>query len=268
MTHWQAGWSRQAPTPQDKVVGVAGTEIIKPPAGWLLDLPEARSMQADRDEPVYVGRQQGREVYVMELDPARVGQGYRRVTLREALLGSPQAPAEMLSMAFQVKQWRLDNRYCGRCGEPTGEHPLERARWCERCQIPWYPRLAPCVIVVIRKGEQVLLARSSRATSGYYSLIAGFVEPGETVEAAVAREVREETGFEVTNIRYHSSQPWPFPHQLMLGFFADYAGGDMVLQADELADAGWFYPGERPPIPPATTISGALIRAMEAEIRG
>lgn len=268
MTHWQAGWSRQSPSLQDRVVGVSGADIIKPPEGWLLDVLQARIMQTASDEAVYVGRQDGDNVYVMEMDSARVGPEHTRVTFRDALLAMEHAPVEMLSMAFQVKQWRLDNRYCGRCGQLTGEHPRERARWCDICKIPWYPRLAPCVIVAIRKNDQLLLARSSRSTTDYYSLIAGFVEPGETVEAAVVREVKEETGFDVSNIRYQNSQPWPFPHQLMLGFFADYGGGDMVLQADELADAGWYYPGERPRIPSAATISGALIRAMEAEIRG
>jgi NAD+ diphosphatase len=122
------------------------------------------------------------------------------------------------------------------------------------------------VIVVIRKGDQYLLARSSRITRHFYSLIAGFVEPGENLEQAVEREVKEETGLDVCNVRYQGSQPWPFPHQLMMGFFADYAGGELVLQEDELADAGWYAPGNTPPVPGTATIAGSLIRAMEKEI--
>jgi NAD+ diphosphatase len=99
-----------------------------------------------------------------------------------------------------------------------------------------------------------------------YSLIAGFVEPGESLEQAVAREVKEETGLQVSNIRYRLSQPWPFPHQLMAGFFADYESGELVLQQDELADAGWFVPGHTPPVPSLTTISGQLIHDMSEEI--
>ncbi|KXS50781.1 MAG: NADH pyrophosphatase, partial [Marinobacter sp. T13-3] len=108
----------------------------------------------------------------------------------------------------------------------------------------------------------------SRVTRNFYSLIAGFVEPGENLEQAVAREVKEETGLEVENIRYQASQPWPFPHQLMVGFFADYRSGELRLQEDELADAGWFTVEDHPPVPPSTTIAGRLIRAMKAEITG
>jgi NAD+ diphosphatase len=188
------------------------------------------------------------------------------VGLRDALILMESAPAELLSTGFQVLQWWHDHQYCGRCGSLTESHPQERALWCGSCSIPWYPRLAPCVIVVIRRDDRLLLARSSRIKRHFFSLIAGFVEPGENIEAAVAREVKEETGLDVTGIRYQHSQPWPFPHQLMLGFFADYAGGELVLQEDELAEADWYRPGDLPPVPPLTTIAGRLIRAMEQEI--
>ncbi|KPQ27812.1 MAG: NAD+ diphosphatase [Marinobacter excellens HL-55] len=124
------------------------------------------------------------------------------------------------------------------------------------------------MIVVIRRDDRFLLARSSRVTRNFYSLIAGFVEPGESLEQAVVREVKEETGLDVNNIRYQSSQPWPFPHQLMVGFIADYQGGELCLQEDELADAGWFCADDHPPIPPETTIAGRLISALKDEIAG
>nr|WP_297399049.1 NAD(+) diphosphatase [uncultured Marinobacter sp.] len=263
-TQWLPGWTPEPPTPGDLVLALSGAHVLKPVDGWLL--PWGREGKvATLGDPVSLGTVDGRTVYVTELDD--VGRDeLTKVPLREALLMMSDAPADMLSTGFQVWQWWRDHRFCGRCGAETGVHPRERAKWCEPCGIPWYPRLAPCVIVVIRRNEHFLLAKSSRNTRHFYSLIAGFVEPGESLEAAVRREVKEETGLEVDNVRYQASQPWPFPHQLMVGFFADYVAGDLVLQEDELADAGWYLPGDTPPVPPDTTIAGRLIRAMEREI--
>lgn len=264
MTQWQPGWTTAEPEPGDLILALSGQSVVKPDSGWLHD----RGSELFRPglvEAVSLGSLEDRRVYVTELAASQVA-GRELVPLRDALLMMPDAPAAILSTGFQVWQWWQDHRYCGRCGTTTGFHPRERAKWCEPCGIPWYPRLAPCVIVVIRRDDRLLLAKSSRVKRHFYSLIAGFVEPGESLEEAVQREVMEETGLEVTNIRYHASQPWPFPHQLMVGFFADYAAGELVLQADELADADWFLPGDTPPVPPESTISGRLIRAMEREI--
>jgi NAD+ diphosphatase len=217
-------------------------------------------------EPVFVDRFDDRDTYVLEVPSGASSAIGREMPLREALLSCPDAPANLIGTAVQVQHWWRDHRYCGRCGHQTVYHPVERARWCETCEVSWHARLAPCVIVVIRRGDRFLLARSSRARQYYFSLIAGFVEPGESAEEAVGREIMEETGLEVANIRYQASQPWPFPHQLMLGYFADYRSGELVLQEDELADADWFEPGKLPPVPPATTIAGRLINAMEREI--
>jgi NAD+ diphosphatase len=264
MTQWKPGWTNRAPEPDDLILALAGSGVVKPDNGWLHRRDSA--LFGDRlSGAVSLGTFDGRDVFVTELPESEV-EDKEIIPLRDALLMMNDAPADMLSTGFQVWQWWRDHRYCGRCGEETGFHPRERAKWCEPCGIPWYPRLAPCVIVVIRRDDRLLLARSSRVKRQFYSLIAGFVEPGESLEGAVCREVKEETGLDVTNVRYHASQPWPFPHQLMVGFFADYAGGDLVLQEDELADADWFLPGDTPPVPPETTIAGRLIRAMEKEI--
>ncbi|MDX1634070.1 MAG: NAD(+) diphosphatase [Marinobacter sp.] len=266
MTQWAAGWRREGPSVEDGVVALCDQAVVSRNGQWLLPWSEAGNWLDGDSEPVYVGRFEGRNVYVAEMSADAPFSASERVPLRDAVLTTASATAAMLSTAIQVQQGWRDHRYCGRCGRATGYHPAERARWCEHCRIPWYARLAPCVIVVIRRGDRFLLARSSRTRRYYYSLIAGFVEPGESAEEAVIREVLEETGLEVTNVRYRASQPWPFPHQLMLGYFADYAGGDLVLQEDELADAGWFEPGALPPVPPDTTIAGRLIQAMEREI--
>lgn len=267
MTQWISGWRTESPGADAWVVGMSKGSVLRRSKDWLLPWPDAQTALSEGSEPVYVGQWQDAPVYVAELEPEGLPDGVESIRLRDALLFEPQAPAEVLGLAYQVQQWWQDHRYCGRCGQPTGLHALERAKWCGDCQIPWYPRLAPCVIVVIRRGERMLLARSSRGKSPFFSLIAGFVEPGETLEGAVQREVKEETGLDVSGVRYCSSQPWPFPHQLMLGFFADYSGGELVLQEDELAEADWFLPTDLPPVPPETTIAGRLIRAMVDELQ-
>nr|WP_152206524.1 NAD(+) diphosphatase [Marinobacter changyiensis] len=267
MIEWVAGWSREAPEPDAGIVAMCEGSVLRSETGWLHVWSDTEAHLAEGAEPVYVGRLGDRPVYVAELAGPGQRPALEPVHLREVFLTADEATAAMVGTAAQVAQWWRDHRFCGRCGEPTGYHPSERARWCGGCNIPWYARVAPCVIVVIRREGQMLLARSVRAHTHFYSLIAGFVEAGESAEQAVAREVMEETGLQVTNIRYCRSQPWPFPHQLMLGFFADYVGGELVLQRDELVHADWFRPGELPPVPPDATIAGRLIRAMEEEIK-
>lgn len=266
MSQWTPGWSSSKPDPSDLILAIAEGQIVRPQEGWLHPWALVEPAITGGLGPVYVGELDHSSVYAVEVSAAAMGESSETVDLRDALILMDAAPAELLSTGFQVLQWWRDHQYCGRCGLVTENHPRERARWCERCSIPWYPRLAPCVIVVIRRDDRMLLARSSRTKRHFFSLIAGFVEPGENIEAAVAREVKEETGLNVTGIRYQHSQPWPFPHQLMLGFFADYAGGELVLQEDELAEADWYRPGELPPVPPLTTIAGRLIGSMEQEI--
>lgn len=260
---WKPGWTTATPEPGDLLLLVSGADILKPEEGWLVRRDDAR-IAGVGTEAVALGHAAGRGVYVTEVPEDTAG--FEPVNLRDAILMREQVPAALISTGFQVWQWWRDHRYCGRCGGETGFHPRERAKWCSTCNIPWYPRLAPCVIAVIRRGDRFLLAKNARVKRHFYSLIAGFVEPGESLEEAVSREVMEETGLSVSNVRYCESQPWPFPHQLMVGFFADYAGGELVLQEDELSDAGWYCPGDTPPVPPQTTIAGRLIRLMEQEI--
>ncbi|MBE0485181.1 NAD(+) diphosphatase [Marinobacter sp.] len=263
---WVPGWTEDAPVEGDLLLAFSGSNILKPGDGWFLRWG-APEMGSSRPEALALGHWHGQRLFVSTLPDSGMP-GLETVTLRDALLLCPEAPTDLLSTGFQVWQWWQDHRYCGRCGKPTQPHASERARWCGHCHVPWYPRIAPCVIVIIRREDRFLLARSSRVTRNFYSLIAGFVEPGESLEQAVAREVKEETGLDVCNVRYQSSQPWPFPHQLMMGFVADYQGGELCLQQDELADAGWFSADDHPPIPPETTIAGRLIGAVKADIAG
>jgi NAD+ diphosphatase len=156
--------------------------------------------------------------------------------------------------------WDQTHRFCGRCGEPTVHAPSERAKLCPKCGLLSFPRLSPAVIMLIQRGDEFLLARNPNFPEAFYSVLAGFVEPGESLEEAVAREVREEVGLEVTDIRYFSSQPWPFPHSLMIGFTCTYAGGDIVPQPDEIVHAAWFSRnGELPRLPGKLSIARKLI---------
>lgn len=161
--------------------------------------------------------------------------------------------------AVQLVEWYRTTRFCGRCGSPTEPVPGERARRCPDCGLLAFPRLAPAVITLIEREGEALLARGQAFPVPMYSCIAGFVEPGETLEQAVHREVREEVGVEVTELRYVSSQPWPFPHSLMLGFEATWAGGEIVIDEREIADAQWFRPDALPMVPPALSIARTLI---------
>jgi len=161
--------------------------------------------------------------------------------------------------ARQVLDWDQNHQHCGRCGTKTVPHDRDRAKLCPECGHTQYPRISPCIIVLVTKGEEVLLARSSNFPPGMFSTLAGFVEPGETLETAVHREISEEVGIKVRNLEYMGSQPWPFPHSLMVGFHAEYAGGDIILEDDEIDEAGWWHISQLPMIPPKGSISHELI---------
>ncbi|MEY4158205.1 MAG: pyrophosphatase [Actinomycetota bacterium] len=165
--------------------------------------------------------------------------------------------------AVQLVEWARTHRFCGRCGEATKRLDNERAMRCPACGLSAFPRLAPAIITLVTRGdgddEEALLARGVQWKQPMYSCLAGFVEPGETLEEAVVRETLEEVGVTVGNVRYIRSQPWPFPHSLMLGFRADWLHGDIVCDPVEIADAQWFRRDEIPMIPPGISIARRLI---------
>ena len=164
--------------------------------------------------------------------------------------------------AVQITAWDRTHRFCGRCAQPTHALADERARQCPQCGLTVHPRLAPAVIVLVERADgRALLARNVSFPEPFYSCLAGFVEPGETLEGAVRREVLEEVGIEVRDLRYFASQPWPFPHSLMIGFFAEYASGDLCPDGHEIADASWFSTGALPKLPGDISIARALIEA-------
>jgi NAD+ diphosphatase len=162
--------------------------------------------------------------------------------------------------AVQIVEWDRTHRFCGRCGTATARAEGERAKSCPACGLLAFPRVSPAIIVRVTRGDEILLARGRRwAHEVMYSVLAGFVDPGESLEECVAREVHEEVGIEVRDLRYFGSQPWPFPHSLMVGFTAEYAGGEITVEDEELIDAQWFSVDDLPPIPPRISIARRLI---------
>jgi NAD+ diphosphatase len=173
--------------------------------------------------------------------------------------------------AVQIVGWDRTHRYCGRCGTPTVPVPGERVRRCPNCDLHAYPRVSPAIIVLITRGEhdeRALLAWGTRRQQQFYSTLAGFVEAGETLEEALVREIKEEVGIDVRDVRYFGSQAWPFPHQLMIGYRARYAGGELMLQGLEIRDARWFTPEEIDTVTAVRgpfSIAGKLIDGWIAE---
>lgn len=163
--------------------------------------------------------------------------------------------------ATQLLDWQNHHRFCGRCGTPTAIKADELAMQCPGCSLLAYPRISPAVMVLVRDGDKLLLGRSPHFKPGVFSALAGFVEPGETLEECAAREVREEVGVDIANLRYFSSQPWPFPNSLMIAFFADYAGGEIAPDTQEIEAAGWFGSDALPILPEPISISRRLIEA-------
>jgi NAD+ diphosphatase len=171
--------------------------------------------------------------------------------------------------AVQLVEWERTHRFCGRCATPTEPTAGERARRCPACGLLAFPRLAPAIIVLVERDDgRALLARGRAFPVPMYSCLAGFVEPGETLEEAVHREVFEEVGLEIDDVHYWSSQPWPFPHSLMLGFNARYARGDLALEEKEIVDAQWYRHDDLPQIPPGMSIARRLIDDWVARCRG
>jgi len=181
------------------------------------------------------------------------------VPLREAYLLLDEALCQSANRAKQLLQWREDHRFCGHCGTIMEFYDNNRAKHCPACQLTQYPRIAPCIMVAISRGQEILLARSPHFPPGIFSVLAGFVEPGETLEACVEREVYEEVGLKINNIRYVASQPWPFPHQLMLGFQAEYAEGEITIDQVEIEEAKWFKKDTLPPLPAPFSLAYRLI---------
>ena len=209
---------------------------------------------------IFLGSLAGRHVWAVDVDHLEDDGGSLDLF---SLYGSvDETMWRVAGRAVQLVEWRRTHRFCGRCATPTEEAPGERAVKCPACGLLAFPRLAPAVIMLVERDDgRALLARNAMFPMKMFSCLAGFVEPGETLEDAVRREILEEVAIEVADVGYRGSQPWPFPHQLMIGFGARYVSGDIVVDGTEIAEADWFAPDDLPNVPPAgMSIAGTLIQ--------
>ena len=184
---------------------------------------------------------------------------YSRQELRQFYAEHDEETASKVFRAKALSEWRKKTVFCPRCGARLVESKDFTAMQCPDCGELLFPRIDPCIIVLVRKGEKILLARHAQRNQDIYACLAGFVEAGETIENAVRREIFEETGIKVKNIQYRGSQSWPFPQQLMLGFYADYESGEITLQKEEITDAQWFDRDNLPASPAPGSIAYKLI---------
>ena len=243
------------PDPRGHWLIVQGQGLVVIPRAGNFALPSGEcppALDGQLGSPLWLGTLDGTPCWVASLPKdALVPEGFHRETL--VPMQGTRLPDDLLSlggMAAQLLWWDGTSGHCPRCGERTGRIEGEWGKRCPRCRYEHFPHLHPAVIVLVKDGDRVLLTRKADWVPGRYSLVAGFVDNGESLEGAVHREVREEVGVEVSDLRYVGSQNWPFPSQLMIGFVARYAGGEVRIDREELEDARWF-PCERLPDGPS-----------------
>jgi len=219
-----------------------GREILLGPDGGLLRGDCPLGAEAGALPVLQVGEFEGLPCYAVDL-PAEASVSGVFGEPRRLLDGLPRRARGALARALEVLEWDKTHRFCGACGAPTVRRGVAVVRHCsnEACRREHYPRVSPVVIVAVERGEQILLGRSPHFPPGVYSVLAGFVDAGESAEDAAHREIFEETALAIRDLRYFASQPWPFPHSLMLGFQATYAGGEIVCAPGEIEDAAFFH---------------------------
>ncbi|HWO10323.1 MAG TPA: NAD(+) diphosphatase [Polyangiaceae bacterium] len=232
------------------------------------DLADVLELGFDPARGQYLGRQDDEDCFALHVEDAPLPAPWAARGLRGLYPALGDELFTVAGRAVQLATFAVTHRYCGRCGQPTRRVPGEHCVRCAACELSAYPRIAPAIIVLVRRGAHALLGRSARFPDGMYSTLAGFVEAGESLEQAIVREVREEAGVDVGNIRYFGSQPWPFPHSLMVGFTADHVGGEICVDGTEIVDARWFSAEDLPVIPPKPSIARYLIDAWLEDARG
>ena len=252
---------------QDWVLVVVKDRLLLFEDSLIFPAPLIAEIDNRKSQSHYLGVWLNRPCYLIWTNALHWPPSFVTSDLRALLTRVDSETFSLAARAMQLVYWLDHHRFCGRCGGVNRHHPIERALVCDSCENLYYPRISPCVIGLVWREKQLLLARNAKFRGSYYSVLAGFVEPGETAEQALAREVTEEVGLAIHAPHYVFSQPWPFPSQLMLGYFAQYAGGEIAVDGEEIVEAAWFDYDRLPEVPPKETISGALIRTFAEQCR-
>jgi len=216
---------------------------------------------------LYLGRLGGIDCFAAEVT-GEAPAGFAWQGLRTLFSVLEDAQFALAGRAVQLVDWDRSHQFCGRCGTRTEAKRNERVRVCPACKLSAYPRVAPAVMALVRRKNQLLLARGPHFPAGMYSALAGFVEPGESLEQCLAREVAEEVGVQISNARYFASQSWPFPHSMMIAFVCEWSSGEIRPQAGEIEEANWFDVLQLPKLPSKISIARRLIDAVVEEIKG
>lgn len=254
----------------DELVVFFEDKILVQSETFLWESARVSSLSAASNSIIYIDTLFEKRYYLMKVteNPLDKIEGELK-SLRSLLFSNDELAFSIAGKAAQLEDWYKNHRFCGSCGAPTRDHVNQRAVCCTSCSQHFFPRINPCAIMLVVDGDKILLARSSRFKSTFFSCLAGFIEVGETAEETVCREVKEEVGIEVENIRYLKSQSWPFPSQLMLAFIADYKSGDIVIDPDEIAEANWYHVNDLPTVPAAAiSVAGELIQHYVNQVNG
>lgn len=253
------------------IIPVVGRDILMAhgSSALVVEKSAADVMKFYCQQRLLLGQWHGVDCEVWDLSPESSAMpDYGLIDLRSMLRTVSDEEFSLASRAVQMLEWQKNHQYCGSCGQPTTESIDDHALQCLPCNINLYPRISPCVIVVVVDGERCLLGRQASWPEGRFSALAGFLEAGENAEQALHREVYEEVGVHIENIRYIGSQTWPFPGQLMLGFLADAKTTDITVDAVEIAEADWFHYSQLPEkLPSIQSMSGQLIEYFVKQVK-
>ncbi len=246
-----------------EILACIGPYLLVTPEGRL-PAPEALLALGEPGARHVIGRagEQGFELWFWPGNTP-FPEGLRKGHFRTLWGHYPEALLAAANRAAQLGLWLEQHRFCSHCATALHTKSQEPARYCPACGALYYPRIAPVCMVLIQKGDEILLARSPHFQPGVYSALAGFIEAGESVEASVRREVQEEVGLEINNLRWFGSQAWPYPNSLMLGFFADYASGHIQPQPGEIEDAQWFSLAQLPTLPHPASLAAQMIASLQ-----